>query len=430
MPKENHYQAEFMPKVKAPDGTKFINLGKQANHFDPHIRPGDKLAIFDTHFDLTFPGKVAQTIVPTPAGEKKCYDIDTHNMYDQHFSLDAGSTTNKAYNHSKHTISEIKDDLEKNTQFRINLNRSHIKENNARRKYLDYPYKCVGTLSKNPTGVYEINVGEIVDPDLAKALGTKHVYYEKAIRDFTPNAGTNGSHTNTAVMVVTKGSVSGPIVPSKNPKLAQIQRQNLVKVAKNPDLQDFWLDDNSSLSGSWNMPRQVVMRNSNVHFSTPQNQMTNSWLNDSQIRTRGNSKVALTNANLNYSDIDLRKNPQNQPVEVSYDNSTLSGTRVLANQGLHDIYNSYVENAHLGHDIALRDTSLVNLGSTDNPSEFENIRANGINEVSSRPAHGFDKIIEKESDILPPDNHPITLAKPKHELNKPSKQKEDDGPEL
>ncbi len=98
------------------------------------------------------------------------------------------------------------------------------------------------------------------------------------------------------------------------------------------------------------------------------------------MAANGGTSLHINNCGFNGSDIiSQRSKDKYLPIKLNYEDSTLSGVRGRIDQGDHDFYNSYMENAHIGNNVALRNTTLANLNDTDHPSEFENLRANNIN---------------------------------------------------
>ena len=119
------------------------------------------------------------------------------------------------------------------------------------------------------------------------------------------------------------------------------------------------------------------------------------------MAANGHASLHLNNCGFNGSDIiSQRSKDKDFPIKLDYEDSTLSGVRGRINQGGHDFYNSYMENAHIGNNVALKNTTLANLNDTEHPSEFENVRANNINLSSTKPAVGFNKIIENPKSLF------------------------------
>ena len=394
---------------KTPD---FINLGKQAKPNQMYLHEGDKIEVVDKEINFPYLANVTRVNFNSTRGNYNSYELDFHDMYNRHKTIPLDVNINKNYKHTTKTYDELAHEIHDNTKFKINPKHSKVQEKHDRSKYPDYPYKALGQLSTNKNGDYQVFIGKIVDKDLAKKLGTNTVYYEKALRDFTPCAGDKTKHSQMGAMAVYKGSVSGPIALSKNKTVAKMQQSALLKMGNNPKNQDFWLDNNSSLSGSWNLPKNTVMRDSDIHFSNPQNQIVNSWINNSAIKENGNAEVSIVNSNINASDFDVRKpRGNNVPAKLNYENTTLSGTRIRTNTGDHDFYESYLDNAHIGNNVSARNMSLVNLGSTDNPSEIANARLHNFDLTTQNPAIAFDRNIDSaNAKDLDPDKKQVTTA--------------------
>lgn len=384
----------------------FINLGIQSKQYDPYVQPDDKLCIVDSETGRKYHGNVSMTKFNSRYGQHKGFDVDFKDMYDINRNIDLGTTVHQRYNHTQEPLSKIAKEInQQDSKFKLSPEHSHLKETVARTNYPDYPYEPIRSYNKNQKGDYDIRYGRIVDPKLAHELGTDRIFYEKALHNFTPNAGNNNSHTQKGAMAVYKGSVSGPMVTSKNLKVRKMQVKSIIETANSPVRQNFWLDNNSRLLGAWQMPTNTVMRNSTLSMANLDNHVNNAWLNDTIMAANGNASLHINNCGFNGSDlISQRSKDKYFPIKLNYEDSTLSGVRGRINQGGHDFYNSYMENAHIGNNVALKNTTLANLNDTDHPSEFENLRANNINISSTKPAVGFNKIIENPKSLFNENN--------------------------
>lgn len=391
----------------------FINFGIDKFHDKtPHLRENDTVCVYDKRHGIPLKFKVKKIEGNVTKGHFKTYSLEGYDMYKVHKSYNIDTTFDKAYNHTQATLKDVAHMLhQRDSSLVILPKKSKIKEQELRNKYPDYPYKKLNTFTKSKNGQnYEINQGLIIDKDLAKSVGSPIAYYQKALDDFAPNACTTKNNTKLAAMGVLKGQISGPIVPSTTETIQKKQLNQIHKVANNAELQNFWLDDNSSLIGNWNMPQKAFLRDTqitnNSHDPAFTTNINNSWLTNSRISTH-DKPVNLNNVGLYMSNIDDHSKDRNA---ISLQDSTVSNVwakltsnnTIIQKPGYQDklsIDNSYVENAHIGNDVRILRSKLSSTDSPETPSEIDNSYIKDSTYVSPKPLISMDKTLDQEHTI-------------------------------
>lgn len=216
-------------------------------------------------------------------------------------------------------------------------------------KYPDYPYEMISKLSKGENNNYDVYVGKIVDPRLAKTLNTNKVMYQKANKDFDIDLGHAKAHIN-------KGQVSGAYIPmsDKNMQISQLKLAS-PKYMENPS----WIDINSSIKGKWFVPSNTLVRDSNIEGSE-----IGIAMGDAVIDSSG---ISATNANILGSNVinsgiaqqSLSRNKHN---EFELVNSTLYDTQDIVND-IQKMNSSYIENAVAKSFIDINNGEFINTTS-------------------------------------------------------------------
>lgn len=295
----------------------------------PHLMTGDSIKIHDTESNQDF-----EMIVHSHGG------INKRNQEITQFSMQGKFTPNKhpdhllekplftpdkapivvmydvnhpkAFHTAERTINAIREIQAQFPTYKVtdlDTRESHLKG-----KYSNYPYKRIKSLvnsNKRSNMNYEIVEGEVLDPDLMRKVKTKHVYYLKALRDFTVKS-SGGNYQ------VAKNQVSGPLVLSTNPDMQKAQLKAMREASNSRSMQNkqfgvegreqnFWLDQASSLQGNWHMPDSGLMINSDVKMKEYPEQnvkkgfiMDNGCLSNSEIYGQKGS-VILSNSTLEHS---------------------------------------------------------------------------------------------------------------------------------
>lgn len=288
------------------------------------------------------------------------------------------------------------------------------------------PYKKIETLGKNKAlrfidnnigqtftnTNYNVEYGKIKDAKLAKQLGSDNAYFLTAQRDF--DIVSNKGKKNQATTNIAKGTVSGPIVVSKDLKKQEKQIAELNDLA-NSSNQSFWLDSKSSLKGDFNIPKDTAISNSQIEANGNLN-LNNTWINDSVINASF-SDINITNTGINDCRIidapkrlqSAKKGAELNKTQLDLDGNLMSSA-VIANAGgdtddKTKVKNSYLENTQVIGINDIENTIILNdlhktepnvvSGSTLDKNDF--IGANNRFEITRTYAHNQNVNLEQTS---------------------------------
>ena len=289
---------------------------------------------------------------------------------------------------------------------------SETTEQHLQNKFANYPYKRVKSLTnsaKRPDMRYEIVEGEIIDPDLAKKVGTTHAYYLKALKDFTIS-------TDDVDYAVEKGQVSGPMILSSNEKIAEDQLKSLRESANSRTFQNnkfnvkgqeqnFWLDKQSYLKGNWHVSDNGLLINTSVDIPAEKYSarsgfnIVNSSLHNCHI-TGKDGNLILMNSMLDETKIDITDNKMAMITDSSLQADSLSVT------GSQSMIDSIVQNCNIKADTNLNDTTIyhpvnkkpLELGNTNMKHCNLNIKTNDA-DFSNKKWQNVNKTMDITDDI-------------------------------
>lgn len=289
---------------------------------------------------------------------------------------------------------------------------SETTEQHLQNKFANYPYKRVKSLTnsaKRPDMRYEVVEGEILDPDLAKKVGTTHAYYLKALKDFTIS-------TDDVDYAVEKGQVSGPMILSSNEKIAEDQLKSLRESANSRTFQNnkfnvkgqeqnFWLDKQSYLKGNWHVSDKGLLINTSVdipaekYSSRTGFNIVNSSLHNCHI-TGKDGNLILMNSMLDETKIDITDNKMAMITDSTLQADNLSVT------GSQSMIDAIVQNCNIKDDANLNDTTIyhpvnkkpLELGNTSMNHCNLNIKTNDA-DFSNKKWQNVNKTMDITDDI-------------------------------
>lgn len=263
----------------------------------------------------------------------------------------------------------------------VELKSADVAEQAIKNKYKDYPYKKTKTfVQAKPDSNFKVVEGEIIDSNLSKKVGSNHVYFLKAVKDFdvVNKKGIGVKYP------VKKGQVSGPMVLSNNKNRQQAQLKALQNIFQKDTgelkhTQNMWLDKNSYLKGNWHLPANSLLINTQVDCKEAGKardgvMITNSWLANSKLKTNGRT-VLIENSGAHDAKISAYAKDGNGMIVVQ--NSQLSGINTKKPQR-QLISDSYLENTEISQNVTVNDSELSNKTDSNHPSVLQNANLNKI----------------------------------------------------